>query len=56
MSVPLDKTAYLKERLILASSSGLFICVGVEKWSGIDCNAHVRNLHINCYSLIHKIT
>ena len=24
----------------LASSPGLFICVGVEKRPGIDCNAH----------------
>ena len=23
---------------------------------GIDCNSHARNLHINCYSLMHKFT
>ena len=37
--------------LSVASSSGLFI-----KGSGIDCNAHARNLHINCCSLMCKST
>ena len=43
-------------RRTLASFSGLFICVGVEKRPGIDCNVHARNLHIRCYSLMCTFT
>ena len=50
----LNGVEVVAQGVYLASSSGLFICVGVKKRPGIDCNAHARNLHINrCFLLFY---